>query len=157
LRLARLPADAVAVAEAVAVLGDGADLAVAAALAGLSEDRAARAVAALARAEILRAAPPLGFVHPLVAAAVYQDVPPGERQLRHRQAARLLSKAGAPAGRIAGHLLNAPATGEAWVVRALQTAADQASRAGAAESAIGWLSRALAEPPEAGQRPDLLL
>jgi DNA-binding CsgD family transcriptional regulator len=157
LRLARLPADAVAVAEAVAVLGDGADLAVAAALAGLSEDRATRAVAALARAEILRAAPPLGFVHPLVAAAVYQDVPPGERQLRHRQTARLLSTAGAPAGQVAGHLLNAPATGEAWVVRALQTAADQASRAGAAESAIGYLSRALAEPPEAGQRSDLLL
>src|SRR3954454_22060289 len=53
-RLARLPEDAVAVARALAVLGDGAELPSVAALAQLDEDRAARATKALAQAEVLR-------------------------------------------------------------------------------------------------------
>src|SRR5207248_586186 len=88
-RLSRLPADAVVVARAAGVLGDGAEQWLVAGLAGLDEDRAARGLAALARAEVLQPDPPLRFVHPLVRAAVYRDVPPGERELQHERAAVL--------------------------------------------------------------------
>ena len=40
----------------------------------------------LIRAEIVRAEPPLGFVHPLVGAAVYGDVPAAERSASHERA-----------------------------------------------------------------------
>ena len=67
-----------------------------AALAGVDEQVAARATGELSQAEILRPAQPLGFVHPLIRAAVYQEVSPGERELAHARAARLLAEAGAP-------------------------------------------------------------
>ena len=108
LRLHRLPEEAAAVAQAVAVLGDGAQLPLVAALAGLDEQAVAAATAALARADILRPEPPLGFVHPLVRDAVYHDLPPGERELRHAEAARLLTEAQAPAEEVATHLLACP-------------------------------------------------
>lgn len=157
LRLARLPEDAVAAARALAVLGDGADLSVVAALADLDEATAASAVATLAQAEILRAEPPLAFVHPVVGGAIRRDVPPGERELQHGRAATLLAQAGAPAERVAAHLRNTPARGETWVVETLRQAATAARRQGAADSAVACLTRALAEPPPAESRPDLLL
>src|SRR6185369_17687258 len=54
LRLARLPAEAAAVARAIAVLGEGAELPLIAAVAELDEARVAEAMAGLARIEILR-------------------------------------------------------------------------------------------------------
>lgn len=157
LRLRRLGPDATAAAQALAVLGDGADLAAVAALAELDVDRAGRAIASLARAEIVSAGLPLGFVHPLVAAAVYRDVLPGERELRHLRAAELLVDAHAPAEQVAGHLLPAPARGASWVVEQLAQAAAEASRKGAAESAASYLGRALAEPPTPARRAELSL
>lgn len=105
LRLQRLPDEATAVAQAVAVLGDGAELPLVAAVSGLDERAVVDATAALARAEILRSEPPLGFVHPLVAHAVYHSLPAGERQLRHDAAAQLLMRSAAPAEEVATHLL----------------------------------------------------
>ncbi|MHA6616053.1 helix-turn-helix transcriptional regulator [Pseudonocardia sp. DLS-67] len=157
LRLRRLGPDAMAAAQALAVLGDGADLAAVAALAELDVDRAGRAVASLARAEILQGGLPLGFVHPLVAAAVYRDVLPGERELRHLRAAELLVAAQAPAEQVAGHLLPAPPRGAPWVVEQLAQAAAEASRKGAGESAAAYLGRALAEPPAPERRAELAL
>ena len=90
LRLARLPPDAVPVARAVAVLGDGAGLRAVAMVAQIDEHRVAVAARALAGAEILRAEPPLGFVHPLVRDAVYHDLAAAERELLHERAARAL-------------------------------------------------------------------
>ena len=61
---------------------------------GGADRRAARrdaAVRALAGAEILRAEPPLGFVHPLVRDAVYHDLAAAERELLHERAARALN------------------------------------------------------------------
>jgi DNA-binding CsgD family transcriptional regulator len=157
LRLARLPGDAATVARALAVLGDGADLSTVAALAELDEARAGSAVAALARAEVLRAEPPLAFVHPVVGAAIRRDVPPGERELQHGRAARLLADAGAPVEQVAAHLRTAPARGEAWVVETLRSAAAAARRKGAADGAVAYLARALAEPPPPERRPEVLL
>src|SRR5262249_9190075 len=135
LRLSRLPADAVAVARAAAVLGDGAETWLVAGLAEIDEERAARAVAALTRAEGLQPDPPARFVHPLVRAAVYRDVPPGERELQHERAARLLAGAAAPVERTAAHLLHAPARGDAATVDVLVRAARDAEHKGAADSA----------------------
>jgi len=157
LRLRRMGADATTLAQALAVLGDGAGMATLAGLAGMDLDRAARALAALARAEIVRTVPPLGFVHPLVAAAIYHDLPPGERELRHLRAAELLVAAGAPVEQVAGHLLLAPGRGEAWVVEQLVQAASAAARKGAPDSAAAYLERALAEPPAPARRTDLAL
>ena len=146
-RLSRLPAGAGALGRAVAVLGDGAELAPAAALAELAEPDAAAAAALLSRAEILRAETPLAFVHPLVRDAVYRDIPPGERELAHERAARLLRDAAAPADQIAGHLLLAPRRGEPWVAETLLRTAARRCAAARRIRAVAHLRRALAEPP----------
>jgi DNA-binding CsgD family transcriptional regulator len=156
-RLARLPPHAVEMARAAAVLGDGADFSAVAAIAGLDEREAAEAAAALLRAEILRDEPSVGFVHPLVAAAVYHDITPVERGLRHERAARLLAPTDAPVERIALHLLAMPPRGDAWVVECLTEAAAAALHKGAADSAVAYLERALAEPPPPELRSQLLL
>ncbi len=156
LRLARLPAGAAAVARAVAVLGENADVPAAAALADIDEREAADATAALARAEILRPDPPLAFVHPLVRDAIYHDLPPGERELQHARAARMLSDSGASPEQIAAHLLTVPRRGAAWVSQQLVEAAHAALAKGAPESAVSYFTRALAEPPPEEQRAGLL-
>ncbi|HEX8741618.1 MAG TPA: AAA family ATPase [Thermoleophilaceae bacterium] len=157
LRLARLPAAATAVARAVAVLGESADVPSVAALAELDERVTADATASLARAEILRPDPPLSFVHPLVRDAIYHDLPPGERELQHASAARMLSGAGAPPEQVASHLLTVPRRGDEWVSSLLVEAGREALRKGAPESAVSYMTRALEEPPPAGQRGALLL
>lgn len=157
MRLARLPAAATAVARAVAVLGGGAALPAVAELAGLSDEQAAGAVAALARVEVLRDEYPLAFVHPLVADAVYRDVPPGERQICHERAAHVLDRSGAAAEQVAAHLLHAPHRGEAWAVEVLSQAADRARERGAPDASVAYLRRALSEPPVPAVRPHVLL
>ena len=147
LRLARLSEDAQRVARAISVLGEGAEIAVAAALAELDATAFAAATRELVRAEILRSEPPLGFVHPLVQAAVYSDLAPGERELYHERAATLLVGLSAPKEQIAAHLLVMPARGEDWVVDLLRAAASEAVARGDLDSAIASLRRALDEPP----------
>jgi ATP/maltotriose-dependent transcriptional regulator MalT len=157
IRLARLPGDSVAVARAAAVLGDGAESWLLAGLAGLDEDRTGRAVAALTRAEVLQPDPPVRFVHPLVRAAVYRDVPPGERELQHERAAALLREAGASVERTAAHLLHASPRGDAAVVDVLSRAAREALHKGAPDGAVAYYERALAEPPAPERRGQVLL
>nr|MBA3327805.1 AAA family ATPase [Solirubrobacterales bacterium] len=70
LRLGRLGATPTAVARAVAVLGDGAELADVAGLADIGLAEAATAADRLVAATILEGARPLRFLHPLVRAAV---------------------------------------------------------------------------------------
>ena len=155
LRISRLPAEAVAVARSVAVLGDSSGLPAVAALTGLDETTVARAAGELARADILRAETPLGYVHPLVRDVVYLDVPAGERELQHGRAAEVLAGAGAPAEEVAAQLLHAPRRGDGATVELLRGAAGQAAQRGAPDSAIAYLERALEEPPAAGLRGKL--
>ena len=156
LRLARLSPDALNVARAVAVLGENADLSAVAALAGIHEAAVAEAVAALARTDILRHEPPLGFVHPLVHDAVYHELPPGERELQHARAAAVLLDTGASSEQVATHLLITPRRGDARVVDMLVYAARAAVRKGATDSAIAYLRRALDEPPPHERRAPLV-
>lgn len=157
LRLARLEAPAADVARAVAILGDSATLPTVSSLIGLPEDPVAEAAGALARAEILRSEPPMGFVHPLVRYAIYHELPAAERELLHGRAARMLAEAGAAPDQVANQLLSAPRRGEAWVIETLRAAGYAALRRGAPESATTVLRRALDEPPSAADRPWVLL
>ena len=157
LRLARMSPETVSVARAIAVLGERAELPTVAALAGIGEDVAGRAVAHLARAEVLRPEPPLGFVHPLVRDAVYGELPVGEVEVQHARAARVLAEVGAPDDVVAVHLMLAPRRGDEWAVGVLRRAGAVAARQGAPESAVALLRRALEEPAPPASRPELLL
>ena len=98
LRLGRLPAEAVRLARAVAVLGDRIEREQAAALAELERRQIAPAAAALARVDLLRPEPPFSFVHPLVRNAVYESIPAQEREAEHARAAELLAQLQRTAG-----------------------------------------------------------
>ena len=155
-RLSRLPPESRRFAQAVSILGDDTDPRQAAALADLDLKAASDAAGALARVEVLRPQPPLGFIHPIIRAAVYEALTPLERDIGHARAAALLGDAGAEPERIAAHLLSSPAAAESAVVAVLREAARRAASRGASESAVAYLRRAIAEPPSAVERADLL-
>jgi DNA-binding SARP family transcriptional activator/DNA-binding CsgD family transcriptional regulator len=157
MRFARMPEENRAVARSIAVLGDGASLPMVAAMTGLPEEVAASAIAALARAEVLRTDLPLGFVHPLVEDAVYNDLSAGERELAHDRAAGVLAAVGAAPEKIAAHLLVVPPRADLGVVGVLRDAAERALDRGAAESAVAYLSRCAAEPPAEEDLPRVLM
>jgi len=157
LRLSMLPPEATALAQVVAVLGDDADPRYAAELAGLDEQTASEAAGALARVDVLRPQQPLGFVHPLIRAAVYESLTPLERDGAHARAAGLLAAGGAEPERVAAHLLRSPPAGNPQVVATLREAARRAGARGASESAVAYLRRALAEPPSGADRAEVLL
>jgi DNA-binding CsgD family transcriptional regulator len=152
-RVGRLGTAAAALARAVAILGDDVPLRRAAALAALPIDAATAAADALARVEIVLAREPLRFVHPLVQHAIEQDIPLFERASRHLDAARLLHGDGDNVERVAAHLLLGHAGADPWAVEQLRAAAREAR---AAQPAVRYLERALAEPPTAELRPEVL-
>ena len=155
-RLAGLPREATSLAQAVSVLGDDADPGLAGELAGVDARARSEAASALARVEVLRPHSPLGFVHPVIGAAVYEALAPAERERAHARAARLLLDAGAEPERAAAHLLRSPSNGDPEVVATLRDAARQAGSGGASESAVAYLRRALVEPPPEAERAELL-
>jgi DNA-binding CsgD family transcriptional regulator/tetratricopeptide (TPR) repeat protein len=154
-RISRIGAEARALTEAVAVLGGG-ELRHAASLAQLRNTTCARVADALAQIAVLGSTRPLQFVHPLVHAAVYEAIPPGQRSITHGAAARLLAGDGAGADRVALHLLNTEPAGEGWVVEALRAAATEARARGAPDLAADYLRRAMTEPPVANKRSALM-
>ena len=155
-RLRRLGPGAEALACAVAILGEERDLQLVSALAGLDPKSAAVSAAELARSDVLRPRGPLAFAHPILRTAVYADLSEAERERGHERAAELLGDRGAPAQRVAAHLLNVPPRARASVVATLREAARRASDEGAADVARSYLERALAEPPDAHQRADVV-
>jgi class 3 adenylate cyclase/DNA-binding CsgD family transcriptional regulator len=158
LQLAKLGADATALARAVAVLGDDTvSTECVPALAGLTREEADRSAVHLARAEILRRDGLFGFTHPLLRRAVYDALPAPERGGAHARAAVLLAENRAPLDRIAAHLLLAPPRGRPEVVEQLGAAAERSLAEGAAESAVAYLRRALDEPPQPAARTGVLL
>ena len=146
--LARLGAEATALARAAAVLGDGIALDVAAELARLPVERAAAAAGDLVRAGLLDDAAPMQFRHPILTGAVRAGLSTYDRAAAHARAAELLRARGAAPERVALQLLHAPAAGDADVVSELRLAAERARERGAPTTAAALLRRALAEPPE---------
>lgn len=156
-RLGRLSPTAVALARAVAVLGDEAELSHAAALAELGEGAAAGAAASLAVADILERGTPLRFAHALVRASVTGDIGEAERGVLHARAARLLDAGGAAAARVAAHIHASAPAGDPWAVEVLRRAARDALGQGAPQPAVTTLRRALEEPPGQELQGEVLL
>ncbi|MGH3550004.1 MAG: AAA family ATPase [Pseudonocardiaceae bacterium] len=155
-RLGRLDQAAARLAQAVAVLGEGSGLRLAAALTELDIDAAAAAADALVTAELLATGRPLRFVHPLVRSTVYEQLPAGVRSQAHARAARLLAGERAEPEQIAAQLLAGEPAGNPDAVRALRVAAAAALARGAPETAVTYLHRALAEPPTESVRAAVL-
>jgi DNA-binding CsgD family transcriptional regulator len=156
LRVARLGPAAGELARAAAILGDGAQLRHAAALAGVTMADAAAAADELAGIGVLEPGTPLRFVHPIVRTAVHDDIPEASRGLRHTDAARLLASGGADLDAVCAHLLVCEPSGSPEVVGWLRSAAAQALGRGGTESAASYLRRALAETADVGLRAELL-
>src|SRR5215468_7366931 len=156
LRVARLDPAAGELARAAAILGDGAQLRHAAALAGVTLADAAAAADELAGIGVFEPGTPLRFVHPIVRTAVHDDIPEAGRGLRHAEAARLLAADGADLDAVCAHLLVCEPAGSREVVERLRTAAARALGRGGAESAATYLRRALAETADASLRAELL-
>ena len=155
-RLASLPADARALADAVAVFESGMELQWAAQLAGLEPSAAVVAADELSRVDILTAEEPLSFTHPLLRAAVYGALPRGRRAQTHRRAAAVLLAAHASSEQVAAHLLEVSPAADHEVVVALRAAARRAMSHGVAASAARYLERALREPPAEADRAVVL-
>jgi DNA-binding CsgD family transcriptional regulator len=144
--LQRLSPAATALAGAIAILGEVAELALAAELAGIDAREASECAGALTRAGVLRPAGPLGFAHPVLRSALYEDLRPAERAFGHATAARLLRDSSALPEQVAAQLIQAEPMREPWVVESLRTAAARASGRGVPASALRYLERALLEP-----------
>ena len=155
-RLGALGASATELARAVAVLGDGSEPELAARVSGLPAAVARDAADDLVRADIFARGERLAFVHPIVRAALYEDLLPGERHARHAAVAHTLARAGASPERITAHLVRTTPTGDPDRVRTLRSAADGAAHHGALSAAVAWLRRALAESPAEQQRGEIL-
>lgn len=153
LRVGRLGPDAQALARALAVLGETEELPLAAALAELEPTTAAELVDSLRESAVLSAGPPLRFAHPVVRTAIHQETPASERASLQRRAADLLADDPEQA---AVHLLATDPGGSERTVIVLRAAARAALARGAGDSAVRYLRRALAEPPEPESRPGLL-
>ncbi len=151
-RLDRLPADALALAHAAAVLGDGASLHLSGKLAGLQAEQSSAAAEALLATSILRAVDPVTFAAPLLAAALLDELSPVALARAHRRAADVLQQGGARLADVAGHLLLTFPARDPWISRTLSAAADEASAARDAPRAAELLARAAQEPPEASER-----
>jgi DNA-binding CsgD family transcriptional regulator len=152
LRLSRLSSSAVAVVQAIAVLGRHARTDRISSLAGVAEAQVVEAEDALVRMGVLAAGQPIGFTHPLVHRAVYDDIPWAQRASEHARAARLLAAESAPADEVAAHLLRTEPAGQPEFVARLRDAAAQAVRRGAPQSAVAYLRRALDEGVRPGER-----
>jgi DNA-binding CsgD family transcriptional regulator len=155
-RIGRLAPAASALAQAIAVLEKDARLGDAAALAGLDESTAARAADDLVATGILVSDPLLSFAHPLLRAAVYEDIPAARRATDHARAATLLRADPAMRERVTAHLLACEPTGEEWVLTHLRASAREALARGAAETAVAISERCLAERPTGEKRAGIV-
>jgi DNA-binding CsgD family transcriptional regulator len=155
-RLARLSPAAQRLARAVAILGPGAEVRLAARMAQLEPAVAAQAADDLRSHNLFTGDPGLEFVHPLIASFVYDGLQPSQRALSHARAAHILADDRADVSRVAGHLLLAEPAGDDWVVQMLVDAATKSVADGAPDAAVAFLRRALAEPCLTELRPNLL-
>lgn len=155
--LEKLGVEATRFAWAAAILHTGITVEVAARLAGLNADLAAECAGLLTDARILTATDPAGrqlkegelvFVHPLIASAVYESIPPGMRTAFHGVAATVVTESGRGAAAASRHLIEVHTDGDAELVEQLRAAATEHLAVGAPDAARRCLERALQEPPE---------
>src|SRR5829696_3303541 len=157
LRLLGRPRAASELVRAMAILGDGAQLAEATALARVAEDEAARTADLLVSLAILQPAERIEFVHPIVREAVYGEIGVRERAHAHAHAADILAATGASEQRIAAQLTEAEPDGDPVRVALLRRVAADALARGAPAAARSYLRRALAEAPPPDAMTDVLV
>jgi DNA-binding CsgD family transcriptional regulator len=146
-RVSTLPAEALALVEATAVLGE-ADLRVVATVAGLSADEAAVLADVLAEVGILGWGRPLDYLHPFERNSVYAAIKPARRARLHAHAARALADIGASVTGLAGHLLGSDPSGDEWTASTLVEAALHHLELGDIDGAARLLVRADVEAPQ---------
>jgi DNA-binding CsgD family transcriptional regulator len=156
-RLARLPADARALARGAVVLGDGSPLELVAELAALDRPAAVAAADDLQIAGLVEAGRVIRFRHPLLRAAIAGGLTLAESDASHRAAAQLLRARGVAPERVAVHLLATTQAGDPADLQTLRLAAAHAVERGAPEGAVPLLRRALEEPVADQVRAELLL
>lgn len=154
-QLARQPEPVRHLADALAVLGPDITLTLSAELAGLPVAEASQAADRLVLLGLVRWDGTLTYAHPLLAAAVYEALPPSARADAHGRAAAALDTSGGSPQRAAAHLLKVPPAGDARRLHVLLAAAAEARRKGAPESAAVYLRRALDEPPAPPARSEI--
>jgi DNA-binding CsgD family transcriptional regulator len=152
-RVRRISPAAAALADAVALFPAGAELSLAAEVAGVPESEAAQAADALITADVLAVrAGAVEFLHPLMRSAIYEDVGAFARRRGHAAAAAALKARGERPEEVAAHLLAGDPGGSREDFLILRAAAEEAIAAVAPRAAVRYLARALeeeaAEPEE---------
>jgi DNA-binding CsgD family transcriptional regulator len=156
-RLTHLGPDALELARACAVLGDTTTMTLASKLARLDAGQLGVALGRLTARGILAGVETTEFHHPVIRAAVYDDIPVHRRTRAHGDAARLLRDAGAGSQEIARHLALGMPTLERWAHETLYDAGRAASARGAPKVAVSYLTRAVDWSPPARRGSRLLL
>ncbi|MDT9694844.1 AAA family ATPase [Streptomyces sp. P17] len=155
-RLEGLGIEATRFAWAAAILGAGITVDLVAELATMGHDDAVRCAELLRSARILTTPDPasvpvkegdLEFVHPLIATAVYNSIPPALCTAMHGIAARVVTASGRGAAAASRHLLEVHPDDDAELVGQLREAAAEHLAVGAPDAARSCLERALREPP----------
>ncbi|MEU7057399.1 LuxR family transcriptional regulator [Streptomyces sp. NPDC046197] len=147
--LGGLGPDALALAQAVAVLDQDAEISLAAQLAELTPEQTLPPLDELVRHGVLANRTPLTFRHPLLGNMVRGAIPVGSRTALHLRAAEILRDGHFDATKVARHLMAAGPMDLNWTLRPLMAAARRLARAGRAEEAAQHLRRVLREklPP----------
>ncbi|MER6677379.1 tetratricopeptide repeat protein [Streptomyces sp. NPDC000983] len=164
-RLEGLGIEATRFAWAAAILGAGITVDQVARLATMSPEDALRCAELLCNARILTAPDlaartggegELEFVHPLIATAVYNSIPPALCTAMHGIAARVVTDSGRGAAAASRHLLEVHPDDDVELVAQLRDAAREHLAVGAPDGARRCLERALREPPRPEIHPHVL-
>ena len=150
-RTAGLPRDALAVLEAVAVLGE-AEIGLVGELSGLGSRRASELADALTQVHLFRPGRPLRFTHPIERMTVCGQMPTTELGRAHRRAAQLLTARGADTESITYHLLRTEPAEDPWMADQLHRVGRRYLAQNQPELAARYLPGPSPRPPPADAR-----
>ena len=152
-RAATLDEQAPGLVRAMALVGDGQRLELAAVIAGVDPGRASELSHWLRQIDILTREDPVRFAQPLVRRSVLEAMPDAERARLHRMAARTLRDAGSPPAEVAAHLEVLAPEGSSELAALFSAAAAATTDV---QDRTRWLRRALAEGAPEPPRVELL-
>ncbi|WP_411133749.1 helix-turn-helix transcriptional regulator [Streptomyces sp. C10] len=156
-RLCQASDKVVALARALAFLGDRKPPELLAAYCGTGRAVVQSAAEELRSLGLLRADGNPRFTHPVVRDTVLATLSPEELGVGHARAAQVSCLSGRPDEEVAAHLLAAGPVHGSWVLPALRRAATEALRRGAPETAVTYLRSALHQPLDESERARVLL
>ncbi|QIK11126.1 helix-turn-helix transcriptional regulator [Streptomyces sp. ID38640] len=156
-RLSQGAPEAVGLAQALALLGDGSPWHLLAAHCGRGEAVLRAAASDLRGLGLLRADTAPSFVHEAVRDTVLETMSAEELGQQQASAAHVSYLDGRSDEEVAAHLLAADPVQGTWAVPVLRRAADEALRRGAPDRAASSLRCALRQPPQAAEKGPVLL